>query len=378
MTFTFITKLKRFALAIVFLMQVSNGWSADSKKPAWQIEWEKTVEAAKKEGQVTVYISGYEEILPEFQKEYPEIKLNSVIARGSQMAQRMIAERRADKYLADVFSSGGVTTYGQLYKAKVLDPIKLSLILPENTDPSKWYQKKHHYADAEGQYVFNYVGSATYGSVNYNSNLVDPKEFKSYWDLLSPKWKGKMIARDIRAPGPGSGNARLFYYHPELGPSFIRKLFGEMDLTLFRDYRQGPDWLAVGKYSMCFFCEADNLKAQGLPIDTFGAKAFKEGGGLVQQYGTLTLANRAPHPNAAKVFINWLLSRKGQMVLQKVLAPTESPADSLCSDIPKEDVPIDSRRLDGIKYIDTSKPEWQDMKPILDIVNEALKAAGKN
>jgi len=90
------------------------------------------------------------------------------------------------------------------------------------------------------------------------------------------------------------------------------------------------------------------------------------------------LANRAPHPNAAKVFINWLLSRKGQMVLQKVLAPTESPADSLCSDIPKEDVPIDSRRLDGIKYIDTSKPEWQDMKPILDIVNEALKAAGKN
>jgi iron(III) transport system substrate-binding protein len=365
-------------VTLLTLLVLAPTASAAESKPAWQIEWEKTVDAAKKEGQVAVYISGYEEVLPEFQKDYPEIKVMAVVARGSQMAQRMIAERRADKYLADVFSSGGVTTYGQLHKAKLLDPIKPALILPEVTDTSKWYQKRHHYSDPEGQFVFNYVGSATYGSVNYNSNLVDPKEFKSYWDLLGPKWKGKIIARDVRTPGPGSGNARLFFYHPEVGPSFIRKLFGEMDIVLFRDYRQGPDWLAVGKYSLCFFCEADSLKQQGLPIDTLGAKAFKEGGGLVQQYGTLTLANRAPHPNAAKVFINWLLSRKGQIQLQKVLAATESPADSMRSDIPKDDVPIDSRRVDGVKYIDTGKPEWQDMKPIHDIINEALKAAGKS
>ena len=106
------------------------------------------------------------------------------------MAQRMIAERRADKYLADVFSSGGVTTHGQLHKANALDPIKPALLLAENTDPSKWYQNKHHYSDPEGQFVFNYVGSATYGSINYNTKFVDPKEFKSYWDLLNQKWKG--------------------------------------------------------------------------------------------------------------------------------------------------------------------------------------------
>ena len=81
---------------------------------------------------------------------------------------------------------------------------------------------------------------------------------------------------------------------------------------------------------------------------------------------------------AAKVFINWLLSRKGPTLLQKVLAATESPADSMRSDIPKDDVPIDTRRVDGVKYIDTGKPEWQDMKPIHDIINEALKAAGKS
>ena len=130
---------------------------------------------------------------------------------------------------------------------------------------------------------------------HYNTKLVDAKEFKSYWDLLNPKWKGKIAIRDIREAGPGAGNTRFFYYHSELGPSFIRKLFGEMDATLFRDFRQGPDWLATGKYAICFFCDVDVLKRQGLPVDTFGPKVFKEGGGLVQQFGTLALAEpRAP------------------------------------------------------------------------------------
>jgi iron(III) transport system substrate-binding protein len=365
-----------FAAAMLFVSG-GVGQAADAK-PSWQAEWAKVLAAAKKEGQVAVYISGYEAVLPEFQKEYPEIKLISVTGRGSQLAQRMIAERRGDKFLADVFNSGGVTTHGQLHKAKVLDPIKPALILPEVTDESNWYQNKHHYTDPEGQYVFSYVGSATYGSVNYNTKLVDVKDFKSYWDLLNPKWKGKIIARDIRAPGPGSGNARLFYHHPDLGPSFVRKLFGEMDVQLFRDYRQGPDWLAVGKYSICFFCDVDVLKQQGLPVETFGPGVFKEGGGLVQQFGTVTLVNKAPHPNAARVFVNWLLSRKGQIALQKTLVNSESPPDSLRIDIPKDDVPLTSRRVDGVNYLDTSKPGWQDMKPVLQIMNEALKAAGKS
>jgi iron(III) transport system substrate-binding protein len=351
--------------------------AADARS-AWQAEWEKVLAAAKKEGQVSIYISGYEEVLPDFQKEYPEIKVQSVTGRGSQIGQRLIAERRGEKFLADVVSAGGVTTYQQLHVAKVFDPIKPALLLPEITDTSKWYQGRHHYADPENQYIFSYVGSATYGSVSYNTKLVDPKEFKSYWDLVNPKWKGKIISRDVRVPGPGSGNARLFYYLPDVGPSFIRKLYGEMDVTLFRDYRQGTDWLAVGKASLCFFCEIDVSKQQGLPVDTFGPGVFREGAGLVQQFGTVGLVNRAPHPNAAKVFINWLLSRKGQITLQKNMLNTENPADSLRIDIPKDDVPLLSRRVDGVKYLDTSRPEWQEMKPILDVMNEALKAAGKS
>jgi iron(III) transport system substrate-binding protein len=378
------SRTKVFAIFLTSLLGFGSGLGpprsahAAEARPGWQVAWEKTLAAAKKEGQVAVYISGYEEVLPDFQKEYPEIKVVAVTGRGSQIGQRLIAERRGEKFLADVVSAGGVTTYQQLHPAKVFDPIKPTLLLPEITDTSKWYEGRHHYADPEEQYIFSYVGSATYGSVSYNTRLVDAKEFKSFWDLLNPKWKGKIISRDIRVPGPGSGNARLFYYLPDVGPSFIRKLYGEMDVTLFRDYRQGTDWLAVGKAAICFFCEADISKQQGLPVDSFGPRVFKEGAGLVQQFGTLGLVNRAPHPNAAKVFINWLLSRKGQITLQKNMLNTENPTDSLRIDIPKDDLPILSRRVQGVKYLDTSRPEWQEMKPILDVMNEALKAAGKN
>jgi len=341
-------------------------------------DWWRVVEAAKKEGQLTVYISGYEAVLPFFEKEFPEIKLTAVTARGNQLGQRLLSERRAEKYLADVVSSGANPNYQVFYPPKALAPIKAALILPEVVDQTKWYLNKHQYSDPESQYVFNYVGSATYGAVNYNSKLVDIKEFKSYWDLLNSKWKGKIEARDIREAGPGAGNTRFFYYHSDLGPPFIRKLFGEMDATLFRDFRQGSDWLATGKFSICFFCDVDVLKQQGLPVDTFGPRVFKEGGGLVQQFGTLSFVDRAPHPNAAKVFINWLLSRRGQIALQRSQANAESPAVSLRIDIPKDDVPFQSRRLDGVRYLDTGRPEWIEMKPILDVVNEALKAAGKN
>ncbi|HXV79629.1 MAG TPA: hypothetical protein VEG60_07095 [Candidatus Binatia bacterium] len=107
-------------------------------------------------------------------------------------------------------------------------------------------------------------------------------------------------------------------------------------------------------------------------MDTFGSKVFKEGGGLVQQFGTVVLMKDAPHPNAGKVFVNWLLSPDGQRSLQKHTAKAESPADSLRIDISKDDVPYESRRLDGIKYLDTGRPDWIDMKPIYQTINDAL------
>lgn len=346
----------------------------------WKKEWGKTVEAAKKEGQVNVYIGGWETVLESgaFQKAYPEIKVTWVGGRAGEISKRILAERRAGKFLADVSSEGLRSNYHLLHLAKSFDPIKPALLLPEVTDESLWYQGRHRYVDPEGQFVFRYVGTQQTGNVSYNTKLVNPKEIPSLWNLVDAKWKGKIIARDVRSPGPGNAPMRFFYLHPAIGPAFIKKLFGEMDVTLYRDFRQSIDWLASGKASLCLFCaDVDKAKAQGLPVDEFAT--FKEGASLVTQYGTLALLNRAPHANAAKVFINWFLSRDGQIALQKSLAKSAAEtADSLRIDIPKDDIHPQNRRAPGVNYLDLDgQVEWTEMKPVLAILEEALANAEK-
>src|SRR5258706_8098022 len=341
----------------------------------WKKEWASTVEAAKKEGQLNIYIGGWEAVVESgaFQKAYPEIKVTFVGGRGGETAKRILAERRAGKYLADVSSEGVGSNYRTLHAARSFDPIKAALILPEVTDESLWWQGRHRYADPEAQFVFRYVGTQQQGNISYNGKLVHPKEIRSVWDLLDARWKGKIIARDVRSPGPGNAPMRFFYYHPAIGPAFIKRLFGEMDATLFRDFRQSVDWLGGGKYSLCFFCvDIDKAKLQGLPVDGFAN--LKEGAAVHTQYGTLGLLNRAPNPNAAKVFINWFLSREGQTALQRSLAKSGDEApDSLRIDIPKDDVKPANRRAAGVSYLDLdSRPEWTDMKPVLGVFEEAL------
>lgn len=106
--------------ALVLFSGARDSLAADVK-PERQGEWEGVIKAAKVEGEVVVYIYRYERVLEEFKKEYPEIKVISVTGTGAQLGVRLLAERRAGKYLADVFSSGA-TSYNVLYPAKALDP----------------------------------------------------------------------------------------------------------------------------------------------------------------------------------------------------------------------------------------------------------------
>jgi len=341
------------------------------------MEWEKTLAAARKEGQVAIYISGYDAVIPVFQKEYPDIKVILVAAPGVQLGQRVMAEQRAGKYLVDVVSAGANPNFQSFYRAGIVQPIRPALILPEVLDQSLWFEGRHKYGEPEGQYIFVYEGTSTSGGISYNSRIVRSGEFKSYWDLLDPKWKGKIVSRDPRDPGPSSGPLRLFYYHPEIGPKFIERIYREMDVTLTRDFRQPVDWLAQGKFSICLFCnEIAAANRQGLPVDTL--RSFKEGAGLISRFGTLALMSKTPHPNAARLFINWYLSRKGQTALQQAIAKAGlTVPDSLRVDIPKDDVAQEDRRIAGVRYVDTDLPERIDMRPIHKIINEALAEVGK-
>ena len=126
----------------------------------WKKDWEQTLAAAKKEGQVTIYIYRYEGLLHDFKRDYPGINVVSVTGRGSELTSRLMAERRAGRFIADVYSGGTNSLYNTLYKGKALDPLKPLLILPEVTDTSKWYGNEHRYADPEGKYIFSFIGSA--------------------------------------------------------------------------------------------------------------------------------------------------------------------------------------------------------------------------
>jgi iron(III) transport system substrate-binding protein len=338
----------------------------------WNKEWERTLAAAKKEGQVTIYIYRYEKLLDEFKKDYPDIKVVSVAGRGTALTTRIITERRAGKFIADVYSGGANGNFNFLYKGKALDPIKPALILPEVVDPSKWYGGEHRYADPDGQYIFAYLANPSSAQLAYNSRLVDPKQFKSHWDVVSPRWKGKLVSLDPTDTGLGA-TMQFLYYHPELGPEFIRKFFGGMDATFSKNFTQMTDWMAQGKFALCMGCkDVDRARHQGLPVEAFDTSLWKEGASFSTGGGSLSLLNQAPHPNAAKVFINWFLSPRGQIALQKLGDP-DDPANSRRIDIPKTDVPVENRLIEGRKYFDVVRPEYADMKPIFDLAKEIMK-----
>ncbi len=360
----------RAVFLLLILLGLSENVLAESD---WKKEWETTLQAAKREGQVSVYIYRYEAVLEAFKKEYPDIKVVSVAGTGNQLGLRIISERRAEKYLADIFSGGANTNFNILYKGKALDPIKPALILPEVVDESKWYDGKHGYTDPESKYILGYLANPSSAQLYYNSKLVTLKEFKSHFDLLNPKWEGKIVSLDPRLTGLGA-TMQFLYYHPELGPEFIKKFFGRMEITFSREFRQMTDWLAQGKFAICMGCkDGDRAKNQGLPVDAFDTSEWKEGGSFSTGGGSLGLINRAPHPNAAKVFINWFLSRKGQMALQKLGDP-DDPPNSRRIDIPKDDVPLSNRLVKGRRYLDVTRPEWQDMKPIFQLAKEIMEA----
>jgi iron(III) transport system substrate-binding protein len=355
-----------------------------SKSPAqtnWKSDWEKLVKAAGEEGRLTVYgTTVFEDVFKFFQKAHPEIKLSFVVGRGAEIAPRLMQERRAGKYLADIYTGGMHSAYELFYRNKALDPIPPALMLPEVLDESKWWGGKHHYIDPENRYIFLFEGSVQGGGISYNKNLVDPKEFKSFWDLLQPKWKGKIVAVHPRMPGMISQNLTFIYHNPKLGPEYIRKLFREMDVTVSRDDAQMIDWLASGKFALNFFARSVGVaEGRGLTVHEFYAGSFKEGAFVNPMNGSVSLPSQAPHPSAAKLALNWLLSRAGQIAFQKATneRPGNEGADSLREDIPKDDVFPAQRRTPGVEYFVTARPELMNMKPIIDLAEKSLNEAQK-
>lgn len=344
---------------------------AGAAQPAWQSEWEKVLQAARKEGMVVVYgPSGEEMLYQEFRNRYPGIGV-SYIPGGAEREYKILSERRAGKFLGDVYIGGRDPLYSVEYKGGILDPIKDALILPEVLDESKWWGKSHLYLDDDKKFIFAF-NEVVQNYFHYNTKAVDPSQFSSYWDLVNPKWKGKMLLWEPLQPGT-DGVLRFFYFHPELGPKYITRLL-EMGAVETRDLRQFVDWLAAGRYPIAGLQGPDRsglsrAKEQGLPIDWFDSRKFKEGAPLSTGGGNIALLNRPAHPNASKVFINWLLSREGQITYQTIKR-TSGARNSLRTDIPKDTVPSYAKPLEGGKYWRLSNPEFSDIATVAKFVKQ--------
>ena len=308
-------------------------------RPPGQAERESTVEAAKKEGVVIVAgpPGAYRRapLVETFEKAFPGIKVEYTPLGGAQFVPRLKLERAAGRYLWDVHV-GGTTSGITLMDESYLAPIAPALILAQVKELKNWWLGKHHFADDSGRYIFAFQG-ASGSRIVTNAKLVNPKEIKSYWDLLQPKWRGKLGITSPTHAGTGLAGATFFYMQKELGPEFLRKLLIETKVVLYDDSARLAEEVARGKLAIGVQVpEADITRYAKENLPVRGHPRVKEGGYLSPGFGAVMLIDRAPHPNAAKVYVNWLLSREAQTIYSR---GDKTPSFRL--DVPREGIPAD-------------------------------------
>lgn len=345
--------------------------SSSQAEPAGAKTWEDLLAAAKKEGLVVVASSpdtNTRQQLPAAFKQKFGIELQYVPDATAATA-KLQGERAAGQYTLDVEVNGSDSIYGTLLPNGWLDPIKPSLLLPDAIDGSKWPTGAPWFRDPDGDKVlqiFNAVGP----NVTVNTKVVSPAEIPTADALLDPKWKGKIAAFDPSANGVGIAAGSAFYVSK--GQEYATKLYKGQNVILTQDSSQLADWVAHGTYpigiALNFRFLTDYINA-GI---TFAQPELPDapstlGGG----FGMVVLVNKAPHPNAARVFANWMASQEGMSVMSKLqgFAPVRN-------DINATWMPPNAIPKPGTSYLDTYEYKFATTQrlPIRDWYVKLLKS----
>jgi spermidine/putrescine-binding protein len=169
---------------------------------AWQEEWERVLQAAKKEGKVAligpVGADRRDALTIAFEKKYG-ISVEYHADSGAGILPRLSAERKADRYLWDVVVTGTATGLENLIPARVLDPLEPNLILPEVKDLKLWRNGTLEFLDPGRQLLV--MTPFQRGTLFVNPTLTNPKEFKSYKDLWIPSGREKSSRTTLASQG---------------------------------------------------------------------------------------------------------------------------------------------------------------------------------
>src|SRR5581483_9736338 len=324
-------------------------------------QWDQVLAAAKREAALTVYGQAgtgvADALTQQCKQKYPDIKVNFTGGNGNELVTKLLTERQAGRFDVDLMIQGPPNLL-DLASAGALEPLPPLLVGPDE-DASKWADQQLHFADDAGKYVLAMLGGIGMVGI-YNPKLVSGSDFTSYKDLLNPKLKGKLAMLDPRLPGSAQAAAQFWYDAPQLGKDFIQQLIAQ-DVAVTKDDRQLTDWVARGEYAMGIGANgfaAVDLKKEGVDIEFLPAQQMKEGGHMTSSWGSVAMLGKASHPNAAKVYLNGLLSKEGQEALVGASGYPSRRSDASTDGIFGSTVP-----QKGVQYIEINQERYVKQRP---------------
>jgi len=328
---------RRLAAGFVAVACVSVLFAPAFAQTGWQADWQKALEASRTEGKVMVGVPPSAVLRVEFEKVFGErfkgIQLELAPGPATTLASKIVSEQKAGIKNFDLFIAGAGVQL-EIAAEGVVDPVAPYMILPEVKDPKNWFGG-HIWVDnvTTKRYVYPFQAYMTEPGY-YNTGLLNPTEIVSYDNLLDAKWKGKIGIHDPRIRG--SGGAVWAYLWRTKGEGYLKKLAGQ-DLLVSRDLRQLADLLAKGRLALVLgvgYAVVRPFMEAGLPVKAL--RAPNEGIHASSGFGALTVMKNPPHPNATKVFANWLLGKEGQEVYGRAMGSATRRLD------------VDTKWLEGI------------------------------
>lgn len=314
-------------------------------KESWQIKWDNWIKIAKNEKRVTIYgtmqNTVFDVLKPIVLDKYG-IPIEVIMGRSNDIAAKILAQERAGIHLADVFIGGPTPIIAMIKPEGYLVSLNNILLLPEILEPKSWWKGELDWADKDHMVLAFFAYPLE--PLGLNTTKVTPKDIQSYRDLLNPQWKGKIVMNDPTITGSGSNWVGIIG-RGIMGIDFLRE-FARQEPVIIRDERLQIDWLAQGKYYIATqpkseviteFINAGAALVRHTPV---------EGGYLTSGSGTVAIFKKAPHPNASRVFVNWLLTKEGQTFISKAYG-----AQSGRIDVTTEHLPPGVTRVAGRKYL---------------------------